>query len=119
MRRLWLISAGIAAVCLAAVLVLRLTRAPGAAAEVRQNGRVIATLPLNEDASMTVYAPDGGSNTVTVSDGRVCVSHADCPDRLCVRQGWKSLGGESVVCLPHNLVILVKGGSVHVDAVAQ
>lgn len=119
MKRLWLIPAGLALICLAALLILRLTRAPGAAAEVRQNGRTIATLPLDRDATLTVPAPGGGSNTVTVSGGRVRVSHADCPDGICVRQGWKSYRGEDIVCLPHGLVILIKGGDAHVDAVAQ
>ena len=119
MRRLWLVPAGLALVCLAAALILHLTRESGAAAEVRQNGRTIAVLPLDRDTTLTVTAPDGGSNTVTVSGGRVCVSHADCPDGICVRQGWKSYRGEDIVCLPHSLVILIKGGDAHVDAVAQ
>ena len=35
---------------------------------------------------------------------------ADCPDRLCVKQGSISKNGESIVCLPHKVIVTVTGG---------
>ena len=35
---------------------------------------------------------------------------ADCPDQVCVRQGAVRYNGESIVCLPHKLVVSVEGG---------
>lgn len=117
-KLLRLIPALLAGVCLISLAVLRLTRTPGKTAEIRQGGKLIRTVSLGEDASFSVYAPGGGSNTVTVSAGRVCVSAADCPDQTCVRQGWVSDSGTPIVCLPHQLTILVKGGEPNVDALA-
>lgn len=117
-KPLWLIPVLLAAACLVSLAVLHLTRTPGRTVEIRQAGELIRTVPLDEDVSFTVYAPGPGSNTVTVSAGRVCVSAADCPDRTCVRQGWVSDSGIPIVCLPHQLTILVKGGETHVDALA-
>ena len=37
------------------------------------------------------------------------MEEADCPDRLCVRQGAVSRVGESIICLPHELVVTVEG----------
>lgn len=117
-RPVWLVPVLLAAVCLAAIAVLHLTGTRGEVAEIRQDGRLIRTVPLDTDTSFTVYAPGGGENTVTVSGGRICVSAADCPDKTCVRQGWVSDSGIPIVCLPHQLTILVKGGGSDVDALA-
>ena len=66
--------------------------------------------------SITVPAPNGGSNTVSVRPGAVCVSHASCPDQVCVRQGWVSYSVFPIVCLPNQLVIQIKGGESDLDA---
>ena len=113
----------IAALLLAALglwALLRLTKPAGAEAVVTVDGETVAVLPLDGDTVLNVGADRGFSNTVEVSDGRVRVRDADCPDRLCVRQGWLSRDGESAVCLPHKLTVTVRGGETPgVDAVAR
>ena len=98
---------------------MRLTRVKGAEAVVTVDGATVAALPLSEDAVLTVGEGQGFSNVVEVSGGRVRVSDADCPDRLCVRTGWVSRDGESIVCLPHKLVLTVRGGEAGPDAVSR
>lgn len=49
-----------------------------------------------------------GSNTVTVSGGFVSVTDADCPDKYCVSHVKISKEGETIVCLPHRLVIKIE-----------
>ena len=97
------------ALLLAAALlfVLRLTRRTGGEAVVSIGGAEYCRLPLTIDAELTL--PCG--NTVTVRGGAVCVSDADCPDRVCVRTGWVRADGETIVCLPHRLVVEVAGGA--------
>ena len=34
---------------------------------------------------------------------------ADCSDKLCLEQGYISKPGESIVCLPHRVMIQVIG----------
>ena len=112
----------IAALLLAALLawgVLRLTREKGGEAVVTVDGARAATVPLTVDATLSIGAGRGFSNVVEVSGGRVRVVDADCPDRLCVRQGWISYDGESIVCLPHKLVVTVRGTGGDLDAVAR
>ena len=119
--RFWALALGAAALCCAAaILVLRLTAPPAAWAVVYQDGEVVERIDLSgveEPFSFTVTAPGGGSNTVEVERGRVRVSRADCPDQVCVRQGWVSSAGAPIVCLPHGLVIEIEGGEDTVDAV--
>lgn len=83
-------------------------------AEIYQNGELIKTVSLYENTEFTVYCDDG-FNVVEVSDGKICVSSADCPDKICVRQG-KISGAVPIVCLPHRLEIRVVDGDNTVDA---
>ena len=67
----------------------------------------------------TLTLEDGrGRNTVLVERGRICVSEADCPDQICVKQGWISDGTVPIVCLPHRLVIEITGDGGDVDGAA-
>lgn len=46
-----------------------------------------------------------GVNIISVEYGRICVSEAQCPDQICVQNGWISNGTEMIVCLPNKLVV--------------
>lgn len=50
-----------------------------------------------------------GYNLLEIGDERVRVIEADCPDKIDVKQGYISDIGETIVCLPHRLVIEIKG----------
>jgi len=98
---------------------LRLTKPAGAEAVVTVDGAIVATIPLSIEARVPIGAERGFLNVVEVAGGRVRVLDADCPDRLCVRQGWIRYDGESIVCLPHRLVVSIRGGGQDLDAVAR
>jgi hypothetical protein len=57
-----------------------------------------------EPYSITVES-GSGINIISVEKGRIRISEANCPDGLCVRQGWISGGAMPIVCLPHKLII--------------
>ena len=82
------------------------------------DGYTVLTLSLSEDREEVVKTGNG-FNTSRIKDGEVSVAEADCPDKLCVRQGWISYDGESIVCLPHKLVVTVRGSGHDLDAVAR
>ena len=111
-----LIAALLAAAAIAWAI-LSLGRQGGAVAVVTVDGEKRAELPLEKDASIMIEGE--GHNTVTVRGGAVCVESADCPDGLCVRQGWAKYEGETIVCLPNGLVVTVRGGEAGPDAVSQ
>lgn len=52
-----------------------------------------------------------GTNTVRVIDQTIQVTDADCRDHICVKQGAISKPGQTIVCLPHKLLIEVKSYS--------
>ena len=56
-----------------------------------------------------IYAINGGTNTIEIKDGKVRMLEAQCPNHLCVHQGWISLEGQSIVCLPNKVTVSVCG----------
>ena len=70
----------------------------------------IKTVDLRVDAELVFESADGSYNTVTIQDGKIAVTEANCPDQYCVRQGFCN-SGEQIVCLPHKLVISFIGES--------
>lgn len=83
--------------------------APADTVQILSRGKVLYTLSLNKDQAVTVET-DLGRNTVTVRDGKVAVTEADCPDGYCMARGFCS-SGPQIVCLPNRLVIQFTGSA--------
>ncbi len=88
-------------------LFLRPTTA-GTYAVITHHGTEVARYPLAEDRSITIGTDT--FNTVTIADGTVCVSDANCGDHTCIKTGKISRQGEQIICLPHAFIIEVVGG---------
>lgn len=72
-------------------------------AEIWSDGKLLHTLALSVDCEVTVQT-SRGTNVVTVKDGKIAVTEADCPDHYCMDRGFCA-GGTQIVCLPNRLVI--------------
>ncbi len=83
---------------------LSLRQSQAAYARITSHGRVIAVLDLAVDQEYTVDTPQGGHNVITVRDGSIAVTQANCPDGYCMARGYCS-GGMQIVCLPNRLTI--------------
>lgn len=73
-----------------------------------QDGHEIATYSLFENRIESISYGDENYNLLLISNGQVSVADADCPDKLCVHQHSISRNGESIICLPHKLVIQIE-----------
>ena len=98
--------AGLLLVSLALLLVLTLTRREGAVAEVELDGETVARYALDEDGE---YVLNGGTNILVIEGGEAYLTYADCPDLVCVRTGRIRYVGESIVCLPNRLSVVIRG----------
>ena len=72
---------------------------------VKVDGNVIKECDINQDVVFNVEGYQGGYNTVEIKDGKVFVTDADCPDKVCVKTGKVSEPGQTIVCLPHRVVV--------------
>lgn len=120
--------------CAASLLYLfsaRSASCDSAYACIYQNGTLLKTIDLSRISapySFTIESPDGGFNTITLrpakdstkvsgenAPGTICISDADCPDRLCVSMGESASSLLPIVCLPHGLVIQIKETAPDID----
>ena len=83
------------------------------------NGREVLRLPADEDADELAVEGYQGDSYLEVRDGRVRMVDSACPDKLCVKTGWISSPGESIVCLPNRVVIEIVSGDGGPDVVNQ
>ena len=98
--------AGLLLASLVLLLVLTLTRREGAVAEVELDGETVARYALDEDGE---YVLNGGTNILVIEGGEAYLTYADCPDLVCVRTGRIRYVGESIVCLPNRLSVVIRG----------
>lgn len=63
-----------------------------------------------EEGEEAPKIPEGISyNTLKLSKSGVSMEVSDCPDQICVHHRPVSRGGESIICLPHKLVVEIRG----------
>ncbi len=72
------------------------------------SGKHYGKYALYVDRTLTIET-ETGSNTIVIFNGKVSVSAATCSDKLCTRMPEISQKHESIVCLPHGLVIEIIG----------
>lgn len=111
-------------VILAAALIsavsIYLTHVEGETVVITVNGEEYASLPLNTDTEIRIETDNGDYNILTIQDGEVNMTDANCPDKLCVEHSAIHYDNESIVCLPHKVVAeIVNGETGDVDAVAR
>ena len=105
---IWLIL-GVLAIAAGLFAMLWFTPGESRMVEVRVDGTVYTTLPLDTPATLKIPGINGVTNTLVIADGRASMTHAACPDGLCVRTGKISKVGETIICLPHKLSVTVTG----------
>ena len=94
-------------------------RQEGARAVVTIDGRKTADYDLSEDRE-EVIETEYGCNRLVIHEGTAAVTEADCPDKVCVREGRIRWSGQSIVCLPHRLVVSIEGnGEQEIDGLVR
>ena len=111
----FLLGGGILAVVLALLLVMKVTGSEaGNRIQVTVDGEVYGTYSLTENQVIEVKEGDF-YNRIRIEDGKAYMEEANCPDGYCERQGRISGGAQTIVCLPHKLVVEV----VETDSTSQ
>ncbi len=106
----------IAALLLAVALIglaFFLLRGEGDTVTVTVDKARYGTYSLSEDATVEIRTGANGEelNILVIKDGKAYVETATCPDGICAAHKPISRDGESIVCLPHKVVITVVTGS--------
>lgn len=97
----------------------------GTMADIFVEGQCIRTIALDQVQEAEYIAVEGaiGINRIAVEQGRIRVVEADCPDQICVQQGWASDSRLPIVCLPNKVVIQLRDledkTEIQIDGVAR
>lgn len=88
---------------------LLLLRSEGDTVVVTVNGEEYATYPLSKNTEVDILTGENGEqvNRLVIKDGKAFVASATCPDGICASHKPISHDGESIICLPHKVVVTV------------
>lgn len=73
--------------------------------EVLINGELVESIDFDDNSKETITLQTG--NVINIDKGCVYMLSAECPDGLCVKQGEINNAGESIICLPHKVVVRI------------
>lgn len=84
-------------------------REEGDTVTVSVDGKHYGTYPLHTDLTLSIRTGEDGEeeNLLVIRDGTARVESATCSDGICAAHKPISREGESIVCLPHRVVITV------------
>lgn len=90
-------------------LFLYFFRTDGNTVNIIVDGEIYGVYSLDENMTVEILTGESktNKNILVISDGKAYVSEADCPDGICSEHRPISHNGESIICLPHKVVIEV------------
>lgn len=75
----------------------------GKTAVIKQDNTVCGEYSLQANNEIVLE-----QNTVTIKDGKVFISYADCPDKVCFKHSPISKRGETIICLPNKVIVEIR-----------
>jgi len=93
------------------ILIFGQTQTATKEAVLRVDGTEIKRFDLVEGQKSYTYLyedEDGDYNLLEIDGDRIRIKEANCGDQICVRRGWASKNGETIVCRPHKMVIEIQ-----------
>ena len=68
------------------------------------DGKQYGTYSLSKNRTIEI----NDTNICEIKDGKVTMTEADCPDKLCIHQKAISTKGGTIVCLPNKVVLEIE-----------
>ncbi|MBC8079886.1 MAG: NusG domain II-containing protein [Gorillibacterium sp.] len=90
-------------------------------ARVTVDGKPYKMLELTDEKQELEIQTKFGYNHLVVHDGGIEMTEADCPDKLCLTFGHVKNIGQTIICLPHRVMVEIvsdNGSGGEVDGVA-
>lgn len=87
------------------LLLLNVFKTEGSFAVIKIDGKETERYPLSVNTEVIIETGDDGRNTLVIEDNKAFMKDANCPDKICEGHSKISYKGETIVCLPHKVVI--------------
>lgn len=112
-----ILAAVIVVIAVAGLLFISLTKVQGDMVVVKVDGVETYSCSLSENTRFEIKTGENNENinVVVIENGKVRVTEADCPDGICKEYRPISYVGETIVCLPHKVVVEIVGDSTEPD----
>ena len=94
-------------VAAAGFLWYNLAKEEGGAVMLIQDGKEVQSFSLNDEVEYLIETEDDSYNLLVIRGGKAFMKEASCPDQICVNHRPVSNVGETIVCLPNEIVIKV------------
>lgn len=118
-NRIWIIVFSfVALLCLAIWLFISNASSQSMIVGIYKDGSLVEKIDLNSvtgEREITLSG-DFGDNVILVSNGRIEMKSADCPDKICVKHGELKSSSSPIVCLPNKVVIKFEENTDGADA---
>ncbi len=75
--------------------------------EIWFDGELFSTELLAEEYKEVLFQRNNMENLIIIEGNGVYIERANCPTQQCVHQGKVSMNNQTIVCLPHRLVVKV------------
>ena len=98
------------AVAALGLMYLFLLRKSGDTVRVTVNGELYGVYSLAEPLTEDILTGEDRLNRLVIRDGKAYVERATCPDGICAAHHPIFRDGESIICLPHGVVVTVITG---------
>ena len=87
----------------------------------QKDGKEVYKTSIKKDQIYQIPEKNG-TNVMQIKDGKVIMKKADCKDQICADHKAIEKSGETIVCLPHKVVIEIRsedGKEQELDGVTQ
>ncbi len=102
-----ILAALILIIAAAGIFFMNIFKTDGAFAVVKVDGVETARYSLSENTEIVITTGENNEfkNTLVIEDNKAFIKNANCPDKICEEHKAISFKGETIVCLPHKVVI--------------
>ena len=118
-NRIWIVVFSfVALLCLGIWLFISNVSSQSMIVGIYKDGSLVEKIDLNSvtgEREITLSG-DLGDNVILVSNGRIEMKSADCPDKICVEHGELKSSSSPIVCLPNKVVIKFENSTDGADA---
>ncbi len=79
----------------------------GNIAQVKLGSDIIGEYPLSVNTEQRISSEEDGYNILVIEDGQAYIKKASCPDKICAGHPSISEVGETIVCLPNKVSVVI------------
>ncbi len=112
-----ILAAVIVIIAVAVLLLINLTKVEGNSVVVKIDGVETQRFSLEENIEFEIKTGknDENYNVLVIEDRKARIVDADCPDGICEESGPVFNVGETIICLPHKVVIEIVGDNTDME----